>query len=144
MATVPATKFKAQCLELMDRVAEGRKTYVITKRGKPVAKLVPVDPPRKKSIFGCMADQTEFIGDIEKPLWTDAQWKQFERDRTAQREAWEREWQTHGTISGKKTVGQPPHLAKAHASGQERRKRRPGASYRRGQRRSASSRSRRS
>jgi prevent-host-death family protein len=67
VATVPATKFKAQCLELMDRVAEGRETYVITKRGKPVAKLVPVDRPRKKSIFGCMADQTEIVGDIESP-----------------------------------------------------------------------------
>jgi len=143
MATVPATKFKAQCLELMDRVAEGRKTYVITKRGRPVAKLVPVDRPRKKSIFGCMADQTEFIGDIEKPLWTDAQWKQFERDRSAQLEAWEREWQTHGTISGKKTVGQPPHLAKAQASGNRRREGRPRAAGRRRQRRSASSRNHR-
>jgi prevent-host-death family protein len=144
--TVPATKFKAQCLELMDRVAEGRKTYVITKRGKPVAKLVPADPPRKTSIFGCMADRTEFIGDIEKPLWTDEQWKQFERDRIAQREAWEREWQTYGTISGKKTVGQPPHLAKAQAIRGQRREQRAGAGGRRGRRRSArtSSRSRRS
>ena len=112
MATVPATKFKAQCLELMDRVAEGRETYVITKRGKPVAKLVPVDRPRKKSIFGCMADQTEIVGDIEKPLWTDAQWSQFERERAEQWRAAEREWRRYGTISGKKSVGQPKHLAK--------------------------------
>jgi prevent-host-death family protein len=144
VTTVPATKFKAQCLELMDRVAEGRKTYVITKRGKPVAKLVPADPPRRKSIFGCMADQTEFIGDIEKPLWTDAQWKQFERDRTAQWEAWEHEWQTHGTISGKKTVGQPSHLAKAQAGRLQRREQRLKAAGRSGQRRRASSGSRRS
>lgn len=128
MATVPATKFKAQCLELMDRVAEGRETYVITKRGKPVAKLVPADPPRKKSIFGCMADQTEFVGDIEKPLWTDEQWKQSERDRTAQWDAWEREWKTHGTISGKRTVGQPRHLAKAQAGRRRRREQRSAAS----------------
>jgi prevent-host-death family protein len=65
MPTVPATEFKAKCLELMDRVAERRATYVITKRGRPVAKLVPADPPRKKTIFGCMADQTTFVGDIE-------------------------------------------------------------------------------
>jgi prevent-host-death family protein len=112
MATVPATKFKAQCLELMDRVAEGRETYVITKRGKPVAKLVPVDRPRRKSIFGCMADQTEIVGDIEKPLWTDAQWRQFERERAEQWRAAEREWRRYGTTSGKKSVGQPKHLAK--------------------------------
>jgi len=84
VATVAATKFKAQCLELMDRVAERRETYVITKRGRPVAKLVPADPPRKKSVFGCMADQMEIVGDLEQPLWTDEQWKQFERERVAQ------------------------------------------------------------
>jgi prevent-host-death family protein len=112
MATVPATKFKAQCLELMDRVAEERTTYVITKRGKPVAKLVPADTPRRKSIFGCMADQMEIVGDLDKPLWTEEQWKQLEAERAAQRRAWDREWQTYGTISGKRTVGQPPHLGR--------------------------------
>jgi prevent-host-death family protein len=42
--TVPAASFKARCLELMDRVRETRETYVITKHGKPVAKLVACDP----------------------------------------------------------------------------------------------------
>jgi antitoxin (DNA-binding transcriptional repressor) of toxin-antitoxin stability system len=74
----------------MDRVAEGRETYVITKRGKPVARLVPVGPPRNKSIFGCMADQMEIVGDIEKPLFTDEQWKQFAADRSEQWRAAER------------------------------------------------------
>ena len=100
MARVAATEFKAKCLELMDRVAERRETYVITKRGKPVAKLVPADPPRRKSIFGCMADQMEIVGDIEKPLWTEEEWKQFERQRVEQAKAWEREWRAYGTIAG--------------------------------------------
>jgi prevent-host-death family protein len=68
--TVPATEFKARCLELMDRVAEGRDTYVITKRGKPVAKLVPADPPPPDGVFGCMIDQTKSIGDLDTPLQT--------------------------------------------------------------------------
>jgi prevent-host-death family protein len=112
MKTVPATEFKAKCLELMDRVAERRETYVITKRGRAVAKLVPADRPKKKSIFGCMADEMEIVGDIEKPLYTEEEWKEFERQRREQSRAWELEWQTYGTISGKKTVGQPPHLAR--------------------------------
>jgi prevent-host-death family protein len=115
VAIVPATKFKAQCLELMDRVAERRATYVITKRGKPVAKLVPADPPERKSVFGCMADQTEFVGDLDQPAWSAEEWKRFERERRAQATAWEKEWRTSGTISGKKTVGQPPHLARRRA-----------------------------
>lgn len=117
MASVSATEFKAKCLALMDRVAERRETFVITKRGRPVAKLVPADPPKKKSVFGCMADRTEIVGDIEKPLWTEEEWEEFERQRAEQWRAWDREWRTYGTISGKKTVGQPPHLVKRKAQG---------------------------
>jgi prevent-host-death family protein len=40
MNTVPAAKFKAQCLSLLDRV--GPEGIVITKHGKPVAKLIPI------------------------------------------------------------------------------------------------------
>ena len=107
MATVPATEFKAKCLELMDRVAEGRETFVITKRGKPVAKLVPADPPRRRSILGCMVGKMEILGDIERPLWTDEEWREFERQRAQQAIAWEKEWRRYGTVSGKKSVGQP-------------------------------------
>jgi prevent-host-death family protein len=39
--TVPATEFKAKCLKLMEAVKQRRLVLVITKRGKPVAKLVP-------------------------------------------------------------------------------------------------------
>lgn len=108
---VAATEFKAKCLELMDRVSERRASYVITKRGRPVAQLVPVDPPKRKSVLGCMADETELVGDIDEPLYTDHEWQEFERQREEQWAAWDREWHEHGTISGKRTVGRPPHLA---------------------------------
>lgn len=48
---VGAADFKARCLELMDRVRETREEYVVTKHGAPVAKLVPFDPPNRKSSF---------------------------------------------------------------------------------------------
>lgn len=51
---VPAAEFKATCLELMDKVKATGAEYVITKHGKPVAKLVPVVPPKKQSILGSM------------------------------------------------------------------------------------------
>lgn len=50
-----AAEFKAKCLKLMDEVAKTRKPIIITKRGKPVAKLVPADPEPRKPLFGCMA-----------------------------------------------------------------------------------------
>ena len=55
---VPAGKFKATCLELMDRVAATGEEVIITKRGKVVAKLVAATREQKKakSVFGCMKD----------------------------------------------------------------------------------------
>lgn len=123
MATVPATEFKARCLELMDRVAEGRETYVITKRGRPVARLVPTDPPRSKSIFGCMTDQTEDVGELDRPPWTGKEWNEFERKRAEQWKAWEGEWRRHGTISGVRSVGQPPLRMRAGEGARSNRRR---------------------
>jgi len=44
--SIPATEFKARCLALLDEVAQRRETLVVTKRGKPVARVVPVDEPQ--------------------------------------------------------------------------------------------------
>lgn len=43
-ATVPAGIFKARCLELIDRVKETGVEYIITKHGKPHARLAPLEP----------------------------------------------------------------------------------------------------
>jgi prevent-host-death family protein len=52
-AAIPigAAAFKAKCLELMDRVRETREEFVVTKHGRPVAKLVPYDPPGRTGAF---------------------------------------------------------------------------------------------
>jgi prevent-host-death family protein len=41
MTSMPAGKFKDQCLKVLDRVAEEKTPVTITKRGRPVATLVP-------------------------------------------------------------------------------------------------------
>jgi prevent-host-death family protein len=48
----PAAEFKAKCLGLMDRVRETGAEYVITKHGRPVARLVPYMKPTKRMFFG--------------------------------------------------------------------------------------------
>lgn len=68
MGNVGATEFKAKCLELMDRVAERRETFVITKRGKPVAKLVPVEAKRGESLFGRLRHMVDEVEDITSPV----------------------------------------------------------------------------
>jgi prevent-host-death family protein len=47
MKTVAAGKFKDICLQTLDQVATTRRPVVITKRGRPVAKLVPISPTTK-------------------------------------------------------------------------------------------------
>jgi prevent-host-death family protein len=68
---IAAAEFKAHCLRLMDEVARRRTPIVITKRGKPVAKLVPVDE-EPVDIFGRMAGTIKIVGDIISPL--DEEW----------------------------------------------------------------------
>jgi prevent-host-death family protein len=46
--TIAARAFKQECLRILDEVAETHREVVITKRGKPVAKLVPVQPERER------------------------------------------------------------------------------------------------
>ncbi len=43
--TIAASRFKAQCLALLDEVAATGQALVITKRGKPLARLTPLEPP---------------------------------------------------------------------------------------------------
>ena len=43
--TIPAGEFKAKCLKLMDEVNETGVPIIITKRGRPVSRLVPADQP---------------------------------------------------------------------------------------------------
>ena len=43
---VPAGRFKAQCLALLDEVASTGKPLVVTKRGRPVAEVVPYQPAK--------------------------------------------------------------------------------------------------
>ena len=59
MQTIAAGKFKDVCLKMLDEVAVTRTPVVITKRGKPVAQLVPyVAPDRVRSLAGSILRET--------------------------------------------------------------------------------------
>jgi len=73
--TIPAGAFKARCLAIMDEVQAKREAVVITKRGKPVARLVPVEK-QEDDIFGFMKGKgkIEIKGDIVSPALTPEEW----------------------------------------------------------------------
>lgn len=61
---ISATEFKARCLKLLDEVAATHEPLVITKRGKPVARLVPIDGDTKESMFGYLRGTATILGDV--------------------------------------------------------------------------------
>lgn len=67
---MPISKFKATCLAALDRVRKTGRPLLVTKRGLPIAQVVP--PPKVEASdndgFGSMAEGTEEIGDIVEPL----------------------------------------------------------------------------
>jgi prevent-host-death family protein len=64
---ISAGQFKARCLAIMDEVRERGGEYIITKRGTPVARLVPVRLERKP-LLGSMHGTVKVLGDIIGPL----------------------------------------------------------------------------
>ena len=69
---IKASEFKAKCLKLMDEVAENGQEIVITKNGKPVAKLTAYRE-RPKTLFGIDKGRLEIMGDIISPI--DVEWE---------------------------------------------------------------------
>jgi prevent-host-death family protein len=72
MKHIPAGAFKARCLSVMKQVQSTGETVVVTKRGKPLVKLVPAHP-ENNDLFGFMAGKVKILGDIESPIPVD--WK---------------------------------------------------------------------
>lgn len=71
--TMPAGVFKSKCLALMDEVHAKSETIIITKRGKPVAKLVPVNP-NSDDFYDSMKGKARIIGDIVGPIVPEEDW----------------------------------------------------------------------
>ena len=65
--SMPAGKFKAECLAVLDRVAETGERVVVTKRGRPVAEVGPVKSSRSRPLTGSVT----ISGDIVAPVLGD-------------------------------------------------------------------------
>ena len=73
MKKMAAGAFKVHCLAVMDEVQLKREAVLITKRGKPVAKLVPADK-ETDDIFGFLAGKGRVSGDVVSPVFSPEEW----------------------------------------------------------------------
>ena len=70
---IKASEFKAKCLALLDEVERAGENLVITKKGKPIADVVPHKTEKKRQLFGLLKGRLEIVGDIISPL--DVEWE---------------------------------------------------------------------
>jgi prevent-host-death family protein len=73
MKKMAAGSFKIHCLAVMDEVQAKRETVLITKHGKPVAKLVPADK-EKDDIYNFLAGKGAITGDVIAPAISRQDW----------------------------------------------------------------------
>lgn len=67
MKVMGAGEFKAQCLALLNKVAREHETILVTKRGKPVAKVIPVNKAQKdlqQQLKGSVLSEKDIISPV--------------------------------------------------------------------------------
>jgi len=77
MKKMAAGSFKTNCLAVMDEVYTKRETVVITKHGKPVAKLVPIQSETDE-IFSFLAGKGAIVGDVVSPAVSPEEWGELQ------------------------------------------------------------------
>ena len=75
MQEIAISEFKAKCLAVLDQVQKTKRPIRITRRGKPVAEVVPPSPESPKDIFGFMKGSVEILGDIVSPANDPEDWE---------------------------------------------------------------------
>ena len=93
MKSIGAGAFKAKCLAIIDDVHANGGELIITKRGKPMARLVPLKQEKPESILGFLKGKVKVVGDIVSPIVEPWEWdedifpvgtserEEFERNR---------------------------------------------------------------
>jgi prevent-host-death family protein len=75
MEEIAASKFKVNCLSVVERVRKTRKPVCVTRYGKPVAEIRPVSAPKyPKRRLGTMAGTILYMGDVISPTTDPDDW----------------------------------------------------------------------
>jgi prevent-host-death family protein len=74
MRSIAITEFKAQCLALLEDVSRTGEPLEITKRGKPLARVVPSGGPKARYPQLSLAGTVTIVGDVVKPVIPPRAW----------------------------------------------------------------------
>jgi prevent-host-death family protein len=75
MKEVAISEFKAKCLALLDQVQKTKKPIRVTRRGKPVAEVVPPSQKSSRDWMGSMKGRMEIVGDVVSPATDENDWE---------------------------------------------------------------------
>jgi prevent-host-death family protein len=66
---VAISEFKAKCLALLEDVDKTKISLLVTRRGRPIAEVIPTSPNRdERDWLGSMSDSMEITGDVVSPV----------------------------------------------------------------------------
>lgn len=78
MRALSVSEFKATCLAVMERVRRTGEPVLVTKRGEPLAEVVPASRPAgAKRRLGALAGSGHIVGDITSPVAGERDWEAF-------------------------------------------------------------------
>ena len=72
MERIKVSELKTDCYPILKKVEKKKEPILITRKGKPVAKIVPTSIDDKNSWLGCMASMGKIVGDISEKLVIEA------------------------------------------------------------------------
>lgn len=84
MRTMPAGKFKAQCLSILNEVEAKREPVIVTKNGRAVARMMPMPLLDQDPIFGFFRGKLDLLGDVISPVSTEEENEEFFERSAAQ------------------------------------------------------------
>lgn len=76
---IKISEFKAKCIGYLNKVEEEGATYVVTRRGKPVATVGPKPDERKPRVFGSLLGKFQIVGEIVETDFSE-EWEAYRDD----------------------------------------------------------------
>jgi len=79
MEEMPISRFKATCLAVLERVRRTGKPVLVTRRGQPVAQVVPPPPAPTRGWLGSLRGTGRIAGDVVSPALDEDRWEALAR-----------------------------------------------------------------